>query len=82
MSNIVNRKLTYSSNWPLSDALESSLWGPTLRLADRVEIKTKDNITFLDVDWKETQFLLASMLMPRLIESKYKKYAYWDGENT
>ena len=82
MSNMVNRKLTYSSNWPLSDALESKIWGPVLKLAEKVEIKTKDHITFLDVDWKETHFILVSMLMPRLLESEYKKYAYWYGENT
>ena len=82
MSNTVNRKLTYSSNWPLSYALKSKIWGPVLKLADKVEVKTINNITFLDVDWRETHFILVSMLMPQLIESEHKNYVYWCGENT
>ena len=69
---MINRKIAYSKDWSLSVALKSTLWGPVLRLADSVEVKSEDNITFLDVNWKETQFLLASMLCPRLTESKYE----------
>ena len=70
---MINRKIAYSKDWSLSVLLNDKNWGPVLRLADSVTIKTTDNeVTFLDINWRKNQFLLASMLCPRLTENKHE----------